>query len=149
MHLSQRAILIFTLALALAVSGCCACCETTPTPDDNSRPSGNTYSNYYQSDPGPSSGDIQKSSSTLSTSADALDTGDQAAFELCLTNEAKKRYSLNEMSADGAKKLAEAIRNARIVKQYSNEILYETTIDGETYYFSTTKEGGEWKIDSI
>jgi len=152
MHLLKQTVMVFILALIMAVSGCCACCDFTPTPTPgggDDRPSGNTYSNYYQDDPGPSAEDIQKSSATIGKAADALDSVDKAAFLECLTNDGKQEYSSAEMSADGAKKLAGALRNAGIVKQYSNEILYEIEIDGTSLYFSTTKEGGEWKIDSI
>ncbi len=152
MHLSKQAVMIFILALIMAVSGCCACCDFTPTPTPgggDNLPSGNTYSNYYQNDQGPSAEDIQKSSAIISKAADSLDSADKAAFLECLTTETKTGYISGEMSADGAKKLAGALRNARIVKQYSNEILYGIEINGESLYFSTTKEGGEWKIDSI
>jgi hypothetical protein len=152
MHLSKKAVMIFILALIMAVSGCCCCCSfpTTPTPGGSDNlPSGNTYSNYYQNDQGPSAEDIQKSSATISKAADSLDNADKAAFIECLSNEAKPRYSSGEMAVDGAKKLAQALRNAKIVKQYSNAILYETTVGGESLYFSTMKEGGQWKIDSI
>jgi hypothetical protein len=154
MHLSKKAVMIFILALIVAVSGCCACCDFsfTPTPapgGGDNLPSGNTYGNYYQNDQGPSAEDIQKSSATLSKAADSLDIVDKAAFLECLSNEAKHRYSSGEMSTDGAKRLAGAIRNAKIAKQYSNEIIYETTISGESLYFSTMKEDGQWKIDTI
>ncbi|HEY3274145.1 MAG TPA: hypothetical protein VGJ92_10295, partial [Methanocella sp.] len=139
--------MIFILALIMAVSGCCCCCDLTPDPTPgggDNLPSGTIYSNYYQNDQGPSAEDIQKSSGAISKAADSLDSGDKAAFLECLTNEAKPGYSQGEMSADGAKKLATAIRNAKMVKQYSNEIVYETIINGESLYFSTTKEGGQW-----
>jgi hypothetical protein len=154
MHLSKQAVMIFILALILAVSGCCCCCNfsTTPTPapgGSDNLPSGYTYGNYYQNDQGPSAEDIQKSSATISKAAVSLDSVDKAAFLECLTSEAKQGYGTAEMSADGAKKLAEALRNARIVEQYSNEIIYETIAGGESLYFSTTKEGGQWKLDGI
>lgn len=152
MHLSKQAVMIFILALIMAVSGCCALCDFTPTPTPgggDNLPSGNTYGNFYQNDQGPSAEDIQKSSATISKAADSLDTADKAAFLECLSNEAKPRYSQGEMAADGAKKLAGALRNAKIVKQYSNGIFYETVIGGESLYFSTRKEGGQWKIDAI
>lgn len=152
MHLSKQVVMIFILAIIMAVSGCCALCDFTPTPapgGGDNLPSGNTYNNYYQDDQGPSAEDVQKSSATISKAADSLDTADKAAFLECMSNDAKSRYGSGEMSADGAKKLAGALRNAKIAKQYSNEIIYETIIGGESLYFSTTKEGGQWKLDSI
>jgi hypothetical protein len=154
MHSSKMISIIPILALALAASGCCACCDITSTPTPtpgggDGLPSGYTYGSYYQNDPGPSAGDIQKSSTTLGRAADALDMADEAAFVACLSAEARGRYGAIDLTGDGAKKLAQGIRDARIVRQYSDEILYEATIDGEQFELSTTKEGGEWKIDSF
>ncbi|OPY26030.1 MAG: hypothetical protein A4E28_02744 [Methanocella sp. PtaU1.Bin125] len=152
MHLIKHAVLIVLLALIMAASGCCACCDFTPTPapgNGDKVPAGYTYGQYYQNDPGPSSEDVRQSEATLRRAAEALDAVDKAGFLECLTAEAQQEYASAEMSADGAKALAAALRNAEIVKQYSDEIVYETEIDGESLYFSTTKEGGEWKIDNI
>ena len=154
MHLIKNVVAISILALIVVVSGCCCCCSFVPTPTptpggDDNLPSDYTYGSYYQNDQGPSAEDLQNSQAVINRAADALDSVDKAAFLECLTAEQQSWYDSAEMSPDGAKNLAAAMRIAKVSKQYSNEIVYETSINGESLYFSTTKEGGQWKLDNI
>jgi hypothetical protein len=151
MLFSKKMLIIIPLCFCIMASGCLSCCQSTPTPTPvPGSGSTSSYSNYYTNDPGVSTGEIQKSYTTITAASAALGMGDRDGFEACLSKEAKERYGSGfDVSGDGTKKLAGLMTNATVFKSYSNEIIYQVSIDGETYYFSTVKEDGAWKIDSI
>jgi len=51
------------------------------------------------------------------------------------------------VSEEEARKVAQALREAREVEVSSDEAFYEMTVDGVTYPITLKREGEEWKIE--
>jgi hypothetical protein len=52
-----------------------------------------------------------------------------------------------DLSTPQAAALAEAMRNAKVLKAREDAIVYEITLNGEQTSFVMVREDGSWKID--
>jgi hypothetical protein len=125
-------LLIILLAFALMVSACggggkppAGGAVTPPPPPDPSRPA-------------------------LTAAATALEKKDVQAFSLTLSEPLREAVAEHlDLSGPGAATLAKALKDARLVGEYEQVRVYETTIDGETYSFMAVKEGDQWLLTGL
>ncbi|VVB64792.1 Photosystem I assembly protein Ycf3 [uncultured archaeon] len=93
---------------------------------------------------------IEESKTVLDNAAKAIESQDEKGFMDSLSNETLSNISGNpDLSTPEAAKIAEGLREAKIVEQRIDKIAYETTIDGIAYSFNTVKENGTWKISGL
>jgi len=84
----------------------------------------------------------------LQAAARALDALDFAALrELLSSNLRQSLEGDPAVSEEEARKVAQALREARKLEVSSDEAFYEMTVDGVTYPITLKREGEEWKIE--
>jgi|GEM_PF-3429931 hypothetical protein len=84
----------------------------------------------------------------LQAAARALDALDFVALQELLSSDLRQSLEGDpEVSEEEARKVAQALREARKLEVSSDEARYEMTVDGVTYPIILRKEGEEWKIE--
>ena len=84
----------------------------------------------------------------LQAAAGALEALDFAAFRKLLSSDLRQSLEGDpSISEEEARKVAQALREARKLEVSSDKAFYEMTVDGVTYPITLKKEGEEWKIE--
>lgn len=151
------------VGLCLAVSGC-----DTPTPAPTSNQGSNTNSNdgypavasptsrpstgdvVPESTYTPPAADVEESDNAIMDAASAIQFNDPDAFTALMSAETLTHVSgTPDLTTPEAKKIGEALQNARVVNAAVDAFVYETTIDGVAITFMVVKEDGAWKISGL
>lgn len=92
----------------------------------------------------------EESKNVIMMAAQALKKNDVKSFMKFFTNDTVTQVG-DEFSIppEDASKVAEALKNARVVEVYPLIVLYEMEIDERTYNFYTMWEGDEWKLNGF
>ncbi|MCD1294382.1 hypothetical protein CUJ83_05135 [Methanocella sp. CWC-04] len=140
----RKIIILVSIFIALAISGCI---DDPPGISPTNTPvAGDNGLQGVVIDPE----ELMKSDIVLSYAATGLEIGDKGMFLSSLSGSFRQQVGSDiDIESFGAMKLAECIRDARMVIQTEDLIMYEMAIDGETYSFYTIKEDGEWKIGGL
>gem|GEM_PF-1180608 len=87
---------------------------------------------------------------TITAAASALDKRDNAAFLATLST--PLRSSLTQyldLTGTGAAKLAKVLRDAKVVAEYDQVRIYESSLDGKIVTFMAVKEGEQWLLTGL
>jgi len=92
----------------------------------------------------------EESKNVVMMAAQALKEDDVKSFMKFFTNDTVTQV-VDEFSIppEDASKVAEALKNARVVEVYPLIVLYEMEIDERTYNFYAMWEGDEWKLNGF
>ncbi|VVB69385.1 Concanavalin A-like lectin/glucanases superfamily protein [uncultured archaeon] len=113
---------------------------------------GNAFSENITTNPGINNSSMEESNAVLNRAANAIESQDKKGFVDTISNETLNKVSGDpDLSTPEAAKMAKGLREAKVVEQRDDMIVYEMTIDGTAYSFYTVKdkEGGQWKISGL
>ena len=94
--------------------------------------------------------DLKKSGEAISTASNALSSGDKTAFISALGGDSAKEFELEgNFSVENAKKLGDAMQNAKLVENHGTLLVYEYEVDGRKGSFVMVKVGDVWKVEGL
>lgn len=92
----------------------------------------------------------RESREILDKASQAIESRDTASFIETMSNDTLKGVNGKpDLSTPQAAKIAEGLKEAKVVDQRTDLVVYEMTIDGIAYSFFTVKEDGAWKISGL